>query len=91
MFQYGRGIYSTPHVHLAEDYAKEFEWKGDTYKLVFQNRVNLAETQQIQIASDSKASHKGTYYLTENPENVRPYGLLIKKVKAKEEVIDLTV
>ena len=52
----------------------------------------MADTKKIEIAYDSIPSHKGTYYLTENQENVRPYGLLIKKVKAKEEeVIDLTV
>lgn len=41
-FMYGKGIYSTPSIEVAARYAKEFEHKGKTYKIVFQNRVSPA-------------------------------------------------
>ena len=82
-FMFGKGIYSTPHVHLAEDYSHEFTWEGDTYKVVVQNRVNMADTKKIEFTSKTRSNHCGTYYLTENQENIRPYGILVKKVKSK--------
>ncbi|RIB22093.1 hypothetical protein C2G38_1998868, partial [Gigaspora rosea] len=39
-FAYGRGIYSTPDIHIAEKYAEKFEFEGSIYVMVFQNRVN---------------------------------------------------
>ena len=39
-FRYGMGIYSTPSIEVAAKYAKIFEHKGKTFKIVFQNRVS---------------------------------------------------
>ena len=83
-FKYGVGIYSTPQVEIAEDYAQEFDWEGDTYKIVVQNRVNMADTKKIELlTSKTRSNHCGTYYLTENQENIRPYGILVKKIQTK--------
>src|SRR5436190_349457 len=40
-FAFGRGIYSTPDIDVATNYATEFNYKGDNYRVVFQNRNNL--------------------------------------------------
>ena len=70
------GIYSTPDPKLAEEYAKTFEYKGERYKVLIQNRVNMADTDVIKV---NYIDHKGQYYVTANQNNIRPYGLLFKK------------
>jgi hypothetical protein len=40
-FKYGRGIYSTPDIKIAEMYAVEFQYESKKYKILLQNRVNL--------------------------------------------------
>ena len=68
-FAYGRGIYSTPNVETAELYAKEFKSSdGVNYKFVIQNRVNPAQLNKF-----------GDYWVSPNDEDLRPYGLCIKK------------
>ena len=69
--KYGIGVYSTPDIKVAEeDYAKEFKYKGEMYKGVFQNRVN---PRGMHIDNDDY------HWLCEDPKNIRPYGLCIKK------------
>lgn len=46
-FAYGKGIYSTPSILVAEKYAKEFQHEGETYLLVFQNRVKMEDMEVI--------------------------------------------
>ncbi|RIB15121.1 hypothetical protein C2G38_2247828 [Gigaspora rosea] len=71
-FVYGRGIYSTPDIHIAEQYASEFEFEGDKYVMVFQNRVNPANLQRFPVSN-------GEYWVSEKGEDVRPYGICIKR------------
>ncbi|KAH8765611.1 hypothetical protein BGZ57DRAFT_531578 [Hyaloscypha finlandica] len=69
-FAYGRGIYSTPNVATAEMYAKEFTSKdGGKYKVVIQSRVNPANLNKF-----------GDYWVSPRDEDLRPYGLCIKKI-----------
>ncbi|RGB32148.1 hypothetical protein C1646_670347 [Rhizophagus diaphanus] len=70
-FAYGRGIYSTPEVDIAEEYAAEFTHENADYKVVFQNRVNPEGLLKV---------NNNTYWITPEEENIRPYGLCIKKV-----------
>jgi len=70
-FAYGRGIYSTPHPDIAERYAKEFEFEGAKYKVILQNRVNMEDTDVIKDVN---------YFVTASEENIRPYGILFKKI-----------
>jgi ubiquitin len=68
-FAYGRGIYSTPDVETAELYATEFQWTdGNKYKIILQNRVNPAHLQKF-----------GNYWVSPKDEDIRPYGVCIKK------------
>lgn len=72
-FLFGRGIYSTPDPWIAEQYATDYEFKGKNYKVLLQNRVNMAKTEFI---SDMN------YFVTENEDNIRPYGLLFKEISS---------
>ncbi|XP_017571279.1 uncharacterized protein LOC108438167 [Pygocentrus nattereri] len=83
---YGRGIYSTPDISIAEDYAmsKKFTSKnGKTYKVIMQNRINHKKR---------VITKKKDYWLIPVPEgtspekekeivetSIRPYGILIKE------------
>ena len=69
-FLHGRGIYSTPDPAIAEDYAATWWFKGQKYKVLIQNRVNMDETDVID---------EENYFVTPSEDNVRPYGILFKK------------
>ena len=69
-FAFGHGIYSTPNIATAEQYAKEFLLKdGKRYKVVIQSRVNPANLYKY-----------GDYWVSPKDEDIRPYGLCIKKM-----------
>lgn len=70
-FAYGRGIYSTPNPAIAERYAVVHTFNGGKYKIMIQNRVNMIDTVHVKEMD---------YFLTASEDNIRPYGLLIKKV-----------
>lgn len=70
-FKYGRGIYSTPDPEIAEKYAQVHTFEGQKYKVLLQNRVNMEGTEVITGMN---------YFVTATEENVRPYGLLYKKI-----------
>ncbi|XP_035715466.1 uncharacterized protein LOC118438812 isoform X2 [Folsomia candida] len=74
-FLFGRGIYSTPDINVAERYATEFEHDGDTYKVVLQNRVNPAA---VKVVPDS-VTGAGEYWIVQDEYDIHAYGLLIKK------------
>lgn len=84
---YGRGIYSTPHLSEAANYAHQFvsQKNGKTYKVILQNRVNPAHREKHRRADD--------YWLIPVPQGssdaeerkiveraIRPYGILLKEV-----------
>ena len=69
---YGKGVYSTPYPKIAEDgYAVKFKCKGKDYKIILQNRVNMAGTKEV---NDDK------YFVTAKEKDIRPYGILYKEV-----------
>ena len=71
---YGEGIYSTPHLHIAEGYAIKFSKDGNkdrkNYKIIFQNRVNPAK---LRKANEDK-------YWIVSDSDIRPYGILLKEI-----------
>ncbi|CAG8698221.1 16177_t:CDS:1 [Funneliformis mosseae] len=71
-FAYGKGIYSSPKIEVAEEYAAQFVHAGAEYKFVFQNRVNPAGLIKFDNVD---------YWLTPDEKNIRPYGLCVKKVQ----------
>ncbi|XP_070778195.1 uncharacterized protein [Enoplosus armatus] len=86
--EHGRGIYSTPDIHVAEAerYAKTFtsQTTGKMYKVILQNRIN-PEKRQICKRSDYWLIpvREGTSAEEEKQiveASIRPYGILIKEV-----------
>jgi hypothetical protein len=79
--KYGKGVYSSPKVEVAELYAAEFQHEGNNYQVIFQNRVNPARG-HLKIVNDPL----GIYYVSplQNDKkgifDVRPYGVLIKEI-----------
>ncbi|XP_076005969.1 uncharacterized protein LOC143000512 [Genypterus blacodes] len=90
---YGRGIYSTPDINVAERecYAKTFQSKttGKHYMMILQNRIN-PEKREICTKKD--------YWLIPVPEgssaskerriverSLRPYGILIKEIESDDD------
>ena len=84
---FGKAVYSSPSLNMVEErYASEFEHKGNHWKVALQNRVNPASGRLVII--DAKDTGVGAdYWLSPKQDvdngvfDVRPYGLLFKKVK----------
>ena len=57
---FGKGIYSAPSIEVAEHFAKPFKVDGNTYKLVFQNRVS---TEGLEIVPANTPKAVGEYWL----------------------------
>ena len=51
--------------------SKVFEYKGKKYKIIVQNRVNMQESRYIKSRD---------YIVTGKAEDIRPYGILFKKI-----------
>ncbi|CAG8564397.1 2213_t:CDS:1 [Scutellospora calospora] len=67
-FEFGNGVYTTPDVKLAEQFATRFSYEGETYLVMFQNRVN-----------PDTLVKAGEYWVLPKLEDVRTYGICIKK------------
>ena len=76
-FMYGRGIYSTPSIEVAARYAKKFVHQGNTYKIVFQNRVSPSGLKVINL----QTTGVGEYWVQPREELIRPYGICIQLQK----------
>ncbi|CAG8589318.1 6438_t:CDS:1 [Paraglomus occultum] len=74
-FAYGRGIYSTPDINVAERYATEFEFEGKAYVIVIQNRVNPKNMIKIK----ARKTRDGEYWISTDENDIRPYGICIKE------------
>ncbi|CAG8498686.1 9726_t:CDS:2 [Dentiscutata erythropus] len=61
-----------PIAEDAEQYAERFEFEGNMYVMVLQNRVNPFGLQKVPVSDDE-------YWLSEKDDDVRPYGICIKK------------
>lgn len=85
---YGRGVYSTPDITIADSYAmtKKFTSKKTrkTYKVIMQNRVNPTKRKiikdknfwLIEVPSESTAAQEKEIV----ESSIRPYGILITEV-----------
>ena len=49
---------------------------GQEYKVLIQNRVNMEDTDVVAV----NRGHTGEYFVTADERNIRPYGLLFKKM-----------
>ncbi|GET03122.1 hypothetical protein RCL_jg8308.t1 [Rhizophagus clarus] len=74
-FLFGHGIYSTPDIDVAYQYATTFTHKGENYRVVFQNRVNPNNLVRI----PKEETGIGEYWISPDGADLRPYGICIKK------------
>jgi len=75
-FLFGHGIYSTPDIDIASKYATKFTYEDKNYKVVFQNRVN--PNNLVRITKEDNGV--GEYWISPNSEDIRPYGICIKRI-----------
>ena len=76
---YGRGIYSSPSIEVAELYATLFECNSKNYKVVFQNRVKSDGLKVVPADSIPRPEVTGDYWLQPREDYIRPYGICIKE------------
>ncbi len=74
-FLYGRGIYSTPDIEVAAQYAEKASVNGKIYKFVVQNRVNPRNLKKV----GKDVTKIGEYWISPNDEDIRQYGFCIKE------------
>jgi len=75
-FAFGRGVYSTPDINIAQKYAIKFSHENDQYLIVLQNRVN--PTTLVKVSADQTGV--GEYWISPSDKDVRPYGVCIRKL-----------
>jgi len=75
-FQYGKGVYCTPYVTVAEKYAEEFEHNGRRYKILLQSRVS---PQDLKIISE-RMPGDGEYWVQPDQEKIRAYSICYKQI-----------
>jgi hypothetical protein len=68
----GEGIYCTPLIAIAEEYAGTIELRGKKYKMLMQCRVKPAK---IKVCPGNK-----DYWVLNDPKDIRPYGICIKEL-----------
>ena len=75
-YQFNRGIFTTPSADVAAQFAPTFQYRGETYQVIFQNRVNPANLQVL------KPTHPGgaEFWVSPRQEDVRPYSICLRKV-----------
>lgn len=67
---YGAGVYSSPDLQKAKQYARGFTFQGKTCQVIFQNRVNPAYL----------TKHSAVEWIVPGEAHIRPYGICIKEV-----------
>lgn len=77
--KYGKGIYCSPSIEVAELYATPFLHCTKRYKVVIQNRVKLDELRVIPADSIRRPEVTGDYWLQPRDDYIRPYGVCIKE------------
>jgi len=69
----GNKVYVSPDFNLALDAAEKFHFEGAEYKLFYQDRVNPANITKM-------VTSKGEYWIAQSGNDIRPYGICVKKV-----------
>jgi len=76
-FLHGYGIYSSPVIAVAEKFAMQFSHNGYSYLIVFQNRC---DPDHIKVIPGSETEAGEDYWITEDEEQTRPYGVCFKQI-----------
>lgn len=78
-FTYSRGIFTTPLATVAARYAPTFDYKGQKYQVIFQNRVNPETLQRIESSGPQSV---GEFWISQKEDDIRPYNICLKKVSS---------
>lgn len=73
IYPFQRGIYTTPSASVAAKFAPTFTYKGETYQVIFQNRVNPSNLQILKAGGDE-------YWVSPQQQDVRPYSICLRKI-----------
>ena len=73
----GGGVYLTPYFNIADDYAKEFNYKGKILKIIIMARVKISKIRQPNNQPNYFILGKSVF-ADNNFEEVRPFKILIK-------------
>ena len=84
-FKFGKGIYSTPDIAIAEDYAEKFQHENVRAKIVFQNRCDPDQDVLEIVQGISGHKQNADYWITKDETRIRPYGILIKILSGRSE------
>ena len=76
VFPFQRGIYTTPSAEVAAKFAPTFQYKGETYQVIFQNRVNPSNMQILNAAYAGGVE----FWVSPKQEDVRPYSICLRKI-----------
>ena len=74
----GKGVYCTPTIKTAEDYAGESNINGQIYKTVMMVRVKPKAIRHCDVCDDSKAPYN-YWVVNGTTDEIRPYRILYKK------------
>ncbi|CAI2176530.1 10307_t:CDS:2, partial [Funneliformis geosporum] len=74
-FNFGHGIYTTPDINLASLYSHTFIYNGSKYLILLQNRVNPKTLVRLSFRKGGDE-----YWVSRSDDDLKPYGLLIKKI-----------
>ncbi|CAF1029194.1 unnamed protein product [Adineta ricciae] len=75
-FLYGRGVYTTPNIDIAETFATHFTRNGRKFCVVIQNRINPETVVKLSADQDGVDD----YWISPSADDVRPYGYCIKSI-----------
>ena len=81
--RFGKGVYSSPSVDVANRYASNFEYQGNSYRVVLQNRVNPAPG-HLERHTKEETGDSDEYWVsplndhTKGVHDIRPYNILIR-------------
>lgn len=78
----GKGAYLSNHVEVCERYAKGIQVGNNNYKLIFQCRLKPDAIRIPQKLGDIKQERdwNDDYWIVNNSNHIRPYGILLKKI-----------
>lgn len=72
----GSGIYCTPSIKAAAEFAPTVEVEGHQIRFVFQCRVR---PQAIKRVHEEVGRESGAYWVVNDPTDIRPYGVLVQE------------
>jgi len=68
------GVYTSPNPDWVLECAKEFDYGGERYKIIFQDRVNPATMKEMKVRGKE-------YWFAPSGADIRPYGICVMKKK----------